>query len=567
MKYRIERLEKNVFWSILHNMVTRCYCRTTPRYKDYGARGIGVCDEWYDKVTGEHHLAEFERWCWANCWKPGCHVGRKDVNGDYSPENCQCVSPAQNVRIRRRTVNIQFNGRTLCAKDWCAELGVDYKVFSIRKKNGWNLKTALLVPEGFRRPYECFFCGGKANLCVHPKAKRGAKCSFLRNMRACPTFFEVTLDNRKRLEECVAALVAEKKAEKKIAKVRKSLHAKKASRTDPVSPTPPVLKNQKDMCSSEGATSFPKEPSAIESFAKQKIQVVDEDFVNKSYRDGTPVRPVKKVHVSEFKKKLPPLLIPRVDGKDVIEINVFGRRVIVCRTGEIFAYKPKREAWSRLNHICEERRGPKGKGHGIYVEMHSNCDRFGNAQQTSRPHSISVATLFAIAFLSHGVDLGEDGYCVEHIDGNNFNNELSNLRWISRERCYKTIIKKTIPVGSQYGLFTVLENVDREEIAPQTGRKFKRSYVRCRCVCGREEVVVNPNLTNKADFVAACKSCKNVYGSRALSQFMARHGLRVSCGLTNRGRVKCRYVPISAESEMAKRIVAEFAVFTSCFKR
>ena len=50
-------------------------------YKDYGAKGIKVCEEWHDRPT-------FIKWCINNGWQKGLKVNRYDGKKDYCPENC-----------------------------------------------------------------------------------------------------------------------------------------------------------------------------------------------------------------------------------------------------------------------------------------------------------------------------------------------------------------------------------------------------------------------------------------------------------------------------------------------
>lgn len=44
-------------------MLARCHKPHTPGYSSYGGRGISVCDEWRDPVTG---LAAFISWIEEN---------------------------------------------------------------------------------------------------------------------------------------------------------------------------------------------------------------------------------------------------------------------------------------------------------------------------------------------------------------------------------------------------------------------------------------------------------------------------------------------------------------------
>ena len=66
-------------------MYQRCYNQNNPKYKNYGARGIIVCDEW------KNNLINFYNWAIENGWveNSGLSLDRIDVNGNYEPDNCR----------------------------------------------------------------------------------------------------------------------------------------------------------------------------------------------------------------------------------------------------------------------------------------------------------------------------------------------------------------------------------------------------------------------------------------------------------------------------------------------
>ena len=64
-----------------YKMMSRCYREKDVMYKDYGAKGIKVCNEWHDRPT-------FIKWCIDNGWHKGLKINRYDGKKDYCPENC-----------------------------------------------------------------------------------------------------------------------------------------------------------------------------------------------------------------------------------------------------------------------------------------------------------------------------------------------------------------------------------------------------------------------------------------------------------------------------------------------
>jgi hypothetical protein len=76
-------------------MIHRCESPTNRFYKNYGGRGIGVCNEWRES------LEAFVKWALNAGWKKGLSIDRKDNDGPYSPENCHWITVAENSSKKR----------------------------------------------------------------------------------------------------------------------------------------------------------------------------------------------------------------------------------------------------------------------------------------------------------------------------------------------------------------------------------------------------------------------------------------------------------------------------------
>jgi hypothetical protein len=90
------------------NMKRRCLVPNCKNYKDYGGRGIKVCDEWIV-------FDSFMNWALTNGYKDDLFIDRIDTNGNYEPSNCRFVTRKENNNNRRDNYKITFNGTTKTA--------------------------------------------------------------------------------------------------------------------------------------------------------------------------------------------------------------------------------------------------------------------------------------------------------------------------------------------------------------------------------------------------------------------------------------------------------------------
>lgn len=118
VKYGFSRHPLRHVWG---SMMDRCYDVNSLSYKNYGGRGIFVCDEWKTNITA------FYNWAMANGWANGLEIDRINNNLGYSPENCRFVTPYENSRNKRNNIWIEFHGERKILKDWAVYFGVSYK--------------------------------------------------------------------------------------------------------------------------------------------------------------------------------------------------------------------------------------------------------------------------------------------------------------------------------------------------------------------------------------------------------------------------------------------------------
>lgn len=136
VKYRYVR-ERQTFDA----MRRRCFNPNSIDYKNYGGRGIGICERWLEpKGQGyKNFLADMGK-------RPeGKYtIDRIDNNADYSPENCHWVDRNYQGNNKRTNFNITRNGITKTFTQWARESKV--KVSTAQQRYyvyGWSVERSL----------------------------------------------------------------------------------------------------------------------------------------------------------------------------------------------------------------------------------------------------------------------------------------------------------------------------------------------------------------------------------------------------------------------------------------
>ena len=131
---RTHGLTKSRIYRIWSGMIQRCYNPKVRIYKNYGGRGIEVCDRWRSFINFYEDMgAEYA---------DNLSIDRINNDGNYCPDNCRWSSRAEQSRNYRR--NLKFNGET--AIDASRRLGGSKSLVSTRVLMGWSLKDAFTKP-------------------------------------------------------------------------------------------------------------------------------------------------------------------------------------------------------------------------------------------------------------------------------------------------------------------------------------------------------------------------------------------------------------------------------------
>ena len=137
---RLTEKQRHILQQKLCDMKRRCYNPEEKFYKDYGGRGIKVCDEWMDKKEGH---SNFQKWAVENGWEKGRSIDRIDVNGNYEPNNCRWATPEEQANNRRNNNYVTINGVTKTTSEWARQIGISQNAFTGRINSGWTGEELL----------------------------------------------------------------------------------------------------------------------------------------------------------------------------------------------------------------------------------------------------------------------------------------------------------------------------------------------------------------------------------------------------------------------------------------
>ncbi len=120
------------------HMKRRCLNKQHPAYKDYGGRGIGICESW---LLFENFLKDMGN-------KPSAKhtLDRINNDGDYEPGNVRWATRKEQARNQRNNRRITFGGECLTVTEWAERLNIDRLLIYRRLSWGWSEVDALTKP-------------------------------------------------------------------------------------------------------------------------------------------------------------------------------------------------------------------------------------------------------------------------------------------------------------------------------------------------------------------------------------------------------------------------------------
>ena len=121
---------------VWRGMVKRCYYEKHPQYKNYGGRGIKVCDRWLGVDGFDNFLEDMGERPEGTypSGRPYYTLDRIDGDNDYCKENCRWASGVEQGSHKINNRVITYQGQTHIAAEWARILGIRPGTFSERRR-------------------------------------------------------------------------------------------------------------------------------------------------------------------------------------------------------------------------------------------------------------------------------------------------------------------------------------------------------------------------------------------------------------------------------------------------
>ena len=130
---------KTKLYRVWTSMRQRCNNPNNKRYKDYGGRGIKICDEW-------NNFSNFFKWANEHGYHEGLSIDRIDNDKGYSPQNCRWATMLTQNNNTRHCRRITYHGETHTVAEWERKLNMKCGILEQRLLRGMTLSDALSTP-------------------------------------------------------------------------------------------------------------------------------------------------------------------------------------------------------------------------------------------------------------------------------------------------------------------------------------------------------------------------------------------------------------------------------------
>lgn len=123
-----------------YHMLDRCYNPNDSEFKNYGARGITVCNEWRNGFSGFYNDMKKKP-------SPQYTLERIDNNKGYFKENCRWATWKEQSLNRRNNHRVKLHEWDLTITEWAQFVGLKPHVIFQRLYQKWPPAKAVFCPK------------------------------------------------------------------------------------------------------------------------------------------------------------------------------------------------------------------------------------------------------------------------------------------------------------------------------------------------------------------------------------------------------------------------------------
>ena len=132
------RSKTAISW-VWRSMIDRCRLPSHQAWKNYGGRGIAVCESW---INFENFLTDM-----GPSYVKGLSLDRRDNNGGYNPSNCRWTSRKTQARNRRTNTIIQTPWGRITLQEASERSGIGKTTLHYRHSRGWPNHLLFVKPD------------------------------------------------------------------------------------------------------------------------------------------------------------------------------------------------------------------------------------------------------------------------------------------------------------------------------------------------------------------------------------------------------------------------------------
>lgn len=133
------RSRSKLYW-VWGDMIGRCTNPNHVAFKNYGGRGIQVCESWRSFNNFKADMGDRPE---------GGMLDRENNNGNYEPTNCRWSTRKEQNSNRRNCIYVDCEGERVTLREYCRRKSLPYRpiVKRIQDRN-WPIELALTIAVG-----------------------------------------------------------------------------------------------------------------------------------------------------------------------------------------------------------------------------------------------------------------------------------------------------------------------------------------------------------------------------------------------------------------------------------